>query len=48
MATEQKVKSTPGSTPFADMDLREKLAFAGKACVFFLRGGFIHPNFWRD
>lgn len=27
---------------------REKLAFIGKACVFFISGGFVFPTLWID
>jgi hypothetical protein len=48
MPAEEKVVTTPSAIPFAAMDSAQKLAFVGKACVFFLSGGFIHPNLWRD
>jgi hypothetical protein len=49
MPAEKKVETTtPSAIPFAAMDNSQKLAFVGKACIFFLSGGFIHPNLWRD
>jgi hypothetical protein len=48
MPAEKKVETAPSAIPFAAMDNSQKLAFVGKACVFFLSGGFIHPNLWRD
>jgi hypothetical protein len=33
---------------FKQMSVREKLAFIGKALVFFISGGFIFPTLWVD
>jgi hypothetical protein len=33
---------------FVDMNSKEKLAFIGKAMVFFLTGGFVYPTMWVD
>ena len=34
--------------PFSAMTPSEKLSFVGKACIFFLSGGFIFPTLWID
>ena len=34
--------------PYAAMTRSEKLCFLGKACIFFLSGGFIYPTLWID
>lgn len=44
---------TPSQNPetgkrFNTMAPREKLAFIGKAFVFFLSGGFVYPTMWTD
>ncbi|MGZ5125401.1 MAG: hypothetical protein ACXWCP_16560 [Burkholderiales bacterium] len=33
---------------FKQMRVSEKLAFIGKALVFFISGGFIFPTLWVD
>jgi hypothetical protein len=33
---------------FVEMNGREKLAFIGKALVFFASGGFVYPTLWID
>ena len=33
---------------YRDMSRDQKLAFIGKACVFFMSGGFIYPTLWID
>ena len=33
---------------FRDMTSGEKLAFIGKACLFFISGGFVYPTLWVD
>ena len=33
---------------FTDMTGGEKVAFIGKAIVFFASGGFIYPTLWVD
>jgi hypothetical protein len=33
---------------FVDMTFNERLAFLGKALVFFISGGFIFPTIWVD
>jgi hypothetical protein len=33
---------------FKQMNVSEKLAFIGKALVFFISGGFIFPTLWVD
>ena len=33
---------------FRDMTPGQKLAFMGKALVFFISGGFLYPTMWID
>jgi hypothetical protein len=33
---------------FRDLTSDQKLAFVGKAFVFFITGGFVYPTMWVD
>jgi hypothetical protein len=40
--------NTSNIRPFKDLSLAGKLAFLGKAVIFFVSGGFIFPTLWVD
>ena len=44
----QGPKASPVERRFRDLSPGEKLRFVGKACVFFLSGGFVFPTLWID
>ena len=46
--SEKKAVRAPEERLFRDMSTREKIAFIGKAAVFFVSGGFIYPTIWID
>ena len=44
----QRKKVVPPEKLFRDMSSQEKIAFIGKAFIFFVSGGFIYPTLWID
>jgi len=44
----QRKKVVPLEKLYRDMSSQEKVSFIGKACIFFLSGGFIYPTIWID
>jgi hypothetical protein len=43
-----KAKTPAVEILYRDMTRQQKFAFIGKACVFFMSGGFIYPTIWID
>jgi hypothetical protein len=44
-----KAKNTVAAEKlYRAMTGREKLFFIGKACIFFISGGFVFPTLWID